>query len=526
MLFKNMRHIDPIMKKLLAAILLPAAILTGCATNPVTGKKEFNIVSEQQELAIGNQQYAPMRQAQGGDYVVDPRLSAYVEEVGQRLASVSDRKLPYEFKILNSSVPNAWALPGGKIVINRGLLTALHSEAELAAVLGHEITHAAARHGARAMSRGMLLKGALMGAIIASQGKDYAQLAQIGANIGGQLITQKFSRDNEREADYYGMQYMSRAGYDPQGAVELQKTFVKLFEKRSPDWLSGLFASHPPSVERVQNNIKTAAGLPKGGEIGTTRFQSQIARLMRAKPAYDAYDEGRKAFAKGDLNSARALANQAIAIEPREGHFYALLGDIEFKQHRPHAAKAYYDKAISNNDNFFYYYVRRGEVNEMLHQNSQAKQDLQKSLSLLPTADAYNALGILARNEGDYAHAKAYFAKAAQDSKGEAGKAAYAALVELDLADNPQKYIGVRAAQGRAGNIIVELSNPTPRAVSGIVLGIEVADNTGRMRRLNKSLNGVLRAGTRDQVDLGLNGLSKAQLQTLKIGVVSARVVN
>jgi len=131
------------MNKLLLSLLLIPIFLSGCATNPVTGRKELSLVSEAKEIDIGEQQYAPMRQSQGGDYVVDEELTKYISEIGQKLAAASDRKLPYEFKVLNSSVPSAWALPGGKIVINRGLLTELKDEAELAAVIGHEIVHAA-----------------------------------------------------------------------------------------------------------------------------------------------------------------------------------------------------------------------------------------------------------------------------------------------------------------------------------------------------------------------------------------------
>ena len=143
-------------------LLVFAALIGGCGTNPVTGQKELQLVSEAQEIDIGAENYGPSRQMQGGDYVVDPAVATYVREVGERLAQASDRRLPYEFAVVNDSVPNAWALPGGKIAVNRGLLTELHSEAELAAVLGHEITHAAARHGARSMERGLLLQGALV----------------------------------------------------------------------------------------------------------------------------------------------------------------------------------------------------------------------------------------------------------------------------------------------------------------------------------------------------------------------------
>ena len=187
------------MNKILFIAFMLIACLTGCAVNPVTGENQLSLISEAQEIEIGKKNYAPLRQAQGGDYVVDKQLTAYVSEVGQKLAAVSDRKLPYEFKVLNSSVPNAWALPGGKISLNRGLLVELESEAELAAVLGHEITHAAAKHTVSSMSRGMLIQGAVLATVVGTQDKEYAQLAALGAGIGAQLVTQKYGRDAERE---------------------------------------------------------------------------------------------------------------------------------------------------------------------------------------------------------------------------------------------------------------------------------------------------------------------------------------
>jgi predicted Zn-dependent protease len=134
------------------ACAICTVLLTACTVNPVTGQSELELVSTAQQVRIGEQQYAPAQQMQGGQYKVDPELSAYVQQVGQRLAAQSPADLPYEFVVLNNSVPNAWALPGGKIAINRGLLVELRNEAELAAVLGHEIVHAAARHGARVSS--------------------------------------------------------------------------------------------------------------------------------------------------------------------------------------------------------------------------------------------------------------------------------------------------------------------------------------------------------------------------------------
>ncbi len=509
----------------LLLLLTLFTLLAGCAVNPVTGKKELSLVSEQQELAIGAQQYAPSRQSQGGDYTVDPALTRYVSQVGQRLAAVSDRKLPYEFKVLNNSVPNAWALPGGKISINRGLLTELQSEAELAAVLGHEIVHAAARHSASRMSKGMLLQAGVMGVSVAAQGSDYAQLAQMGAGLGAQLLTQKYGRDAERESDHYGMQYMVRAGYDPQGAVDLQRTFVKLSEGRQQNWLNGLFASHPPSQERVQNNIALLATLPKGGEGGAERYRAKVAHIVRTKPAYEAHDKGREALAKGDTPMAARLARQAIAQEPREALFHGLLGDVEQKKQSYKTALLHYDKAVRLNPDFFYFYLQRGRVNEALNLTRQARSDLERSVKLLPTAPAYHALGDLARRSGRLNEAKSYYAKVA-DSKSELGREAYGALVDLDLKDNPGKYLKVRAGQDSRGRIVAQFNNPTPRKIGQIVLGIQYRDANGRLQRWRHELNGTLAAGSQQLVDLNLaDNLSAEQLKTLQIGIIGAQVV-
>jgi predicted Zn-dependent protease len=209
-----------------AVVMAAAAVLGGCVVNPVTGERELALVSAADEVAIGEAQYAPSRQMQGGDYVIDPALTRYVASVGQRLAAVSDRALPYEFVVLN---------PGGKIAINRGLLMELGSEAELAAVLGHEIVHAAARHGALAMQRGMLLQTAVLATAAATGRGDYSGIAVGAATLGAQLINQRNGREAELESDYYGMVYMSRAGYDPQAAVTLQETFLsQVMTRRLP----------------------------------------------------------------------------------------------------------------------------------------------------------------------------------------------------------------------------------------------------------------------------------------------------
>jgi len=503
-------------------MLVLAAIVAGCATNPVTGEKELSLVSEQQELAIGAQQYAPLRQSQGGDYVADPAVNAYINEVGQKLAAVSDRKLPYEFHVLNNSIPNAWALPGGKISVNRGLLIALKSEAELAAVLGHEIVHAAAKHGARTMSKGMLLQGAVVGTAIVTQGKDYGSLAQAGAGVGAQLISSTYGRDAERESDYYGMDYMSRAGYHPQGAVDLQKTFVAMSAGNKQDCLQGMFASHPASEERVQNNSKRLSELPNAGEMGAATYQAKMKHLLEVAPAYEAYEKGRASMAKGDAKAALDFAKQAIAIEPKEGHFYALLGDVSLFNKQAEQANVQYNKAIQLNPDFFYYYLQRGQAKLALNQMPEAQQDLEKSVGLLPTGNAYFVLGEIARKTGRLNDAKGYYAKVAGNQT-KIAKSAYIALLELDLKDNPSTYIKVQLGRDKSGNLLAQIENPTPAKITGLTLGIKLQNQVGQ-QYIKQGIPGVMQAETKRVIALNLGNYRLDELTKLEAVIVSATI--
>ena len=508
-------------KYLVLALALGA--LAGCAVNPVTGKRELTLVSEAQEIQLGNENYAYMQQAGGGEYDVDPELTAYVQGIGKRLAAVSDRPLPYEFVVLNSSVPNAWALPGGKIAINRGLLTELDSEAELAAVLGHEIVHAAARHSARQMERGMLLQAAVLGTAIMSSDSDYANLAVGGASVGAQLISQSYGRSAELEADYYGMQYMSRAGYDPQGAVSLQQTFLRLSEGRRTDWLSGLFASHPPSQERVDANTRTAASLPPGGETGEARLHAAMEQTLDTRPAYDAYDEGRKALA--DKNSVQALqkAEQAIGLFADEAHFYGLRGDARYVAGQYDMAVSNYDIAIRRRPGFFQYHLQRGLAKEKLGNGAAARADLEQSNRLFPTAAAHDALGDLAARAGNRAEAIEHY-RVVAGSGGDAGKQATAKLVRLDIGDNPGQYLRAGCYADSNGNLVVALQNPTPVAVGDIRYAVEYRDSAGNPRSREDLLRGPLAAGQRADRATGIGPYVDGS--TCPVRLLSARAVD
>jgi predicted Zn-dependent protease len=505
-----------------AAVAL-LACLGACAVNPVTGKNELVGMSEESEIRVGDENYGPMQQAEGGEYDIDPALTEYVQSVGDRLAAVSDRQLPFEFVVLNNSIPNAWALPGGKIALNRGLLTELQSEAELAAVLGHEIVHAAAGHTSQRQGRTSILQGILLGAAIATSGSKYGDYVVGGASVGAQLVNQQYGQGDELESDYYGMKYMSLAGYDPQGAVDLQRTFVRLSEDRESDWLSGLFASHPPSQKRVDANIKTAATLPAGGETGVDRFQAAMRETLEVKPAYDLFDEGRKLLAEGSAGEAIEKADEAISLFPEESHFYALRGDARFQSENFEMAVSNYESAIHRRDSYFYYYLQRGRAREKLGEYDEAKDDLVKSNEMLPTSIAYYTLGTIAVAQGENEMALAHFEKAAS-GKGDVSQAAQTELARLDMARNPQKYVLKRCDPGRDGNLVVTVKNNTMIAIDNIGFVVEYTDANGRQHREPRNITGQLEGGELTSVNTRLGPYAAGA--NCPVRITSARVAD
>ncbi|RZV37748.1 MAG: tetratricopeptide repeat protein [Chromatiales bacterium] len=491
------------MRKATIFLLVSFVFLYGCSVNPVTGKRELVLMSTAQEIEMGKQNYAPMQQSQGGAYDVDPVLTDYVQRVGQSVAAQSGVNLPYEFVVLNNGVPNAWALPGGKIAINRGLLTEMESEAELAAVLGHEAVHAAARHSAKQQSRAMLMQVGVLGTAIAASDSDYGGLIVGGANILAQAGLAKYGRSAELESDYYGMQYMSKAGYDPQGAVALQETFVRLSEGRRSDWLSGLFASHPPSMERVRANQATASALPAGGTRGEREYQAAMRKTIAIKPAYDAYDEGRKALAEKDMTTALAKANQALSLFPDEAHFHALRGDIRLMEDNFDWAVTNYSRAIDRRDSFFYYHLQRGLARKELGQTDAAVNDLENSIALLPTAPAHYALGDIAKARGNRAAAIEHYKVVAQ-SGGEYGKAATGELVRLDMPSNPGAYVNRGCSADGNGNLIVSVRNETSVQVRGVQVVVQYNDSAGRPVQKRFNVSGELAPGQVASVNTGM----------------------
>jgi predicted Zn-dependent protease len=512
----NVRIMD---KRLITLVF--ALLIAGCAVNPVTGDRELMLVSSEQDIATGEQMYVPMQQSQGGLHDVDPALTAYVQRVGSKVAAASGIDLPYEFVVLNNSVPNAWALPGGKIAINRGLLTEMKSEAELAAVLGHEVTHAAARHSAQQQSRGALTQGLVVATTIAAGDSSYGDLVAGAAGLAGQMTLMKYGRDAELESDKYGMRYMSKAGYDPQGAVTLQETFVRLSQGRNEDWLSGLFASHPPSQERVDANRKRLKNLSAGGYVGADAYAAALKRTMDAVPAYEAYDKGRKALGEKNADEALALANEALSLFPAEAHFHALRGDVRLYNKQYDMAVTNYDRAVERRDDFFYYYLQRGIANHELDRDDAAISDLERSLQYLPTAPAHYVLGQLREKQGQAARAIEHYKVVAKGASGDIQKAAYTRLVHLELSQQPASYIASACGVEPGGQVAIQVRNDTPVTVGGIEVRFQYIDSTGVQRQSSTNISGELSAGRVVTARTGIAANPNSRCESV---VVAARV--
>jgi len=274
------------MMHLVRALLFATTVaLAACATNPATKEHEFVLMSEEDELALGQKAAAEVAKEMPLLPQEDP-LVQYVRSVGERLAAVSDRpELVYRFFVVDDKTVNAFALPGGWIYIYRGLLVHLNSEAELAAVLGHEIGHVTARHAVKQYTRAQSYQLGLFTAAILVPG--VAQVAQTGiTDLVALAVLRGYGREDELQADELGIRYLSRAGYDPYAAIALMTTLKRLEEldekeKREAgervQRYHSVFATHPETEERIRKLAsQLARARPKARKVGKEAMLSHL----------------------------------------------------------------------------------------------------------------------------------------------------------------------------------------------------------------------------------------------------------
>ena len=361
------------------------SILVLCS---VCGNAVLKAMPESEEIRMGIEEFAPMVQEEGGADVIHPHLSQYVKQVGEKLAAVSDRPdLPYEFVIIDNTNLNAWAVSGGKIGINLGLLMQLSSEAELASVLAHEIGHAAAGHIATQVEREVILGVLKAGIHQVLKSYWYAPILDRGTEVGEKLTLLRYSRQDELEADALAMKYMAKAGYDVQAAINVEKLFLKLDGSKQDSWVTSLFATHPPSRERLKADKKTARHYGSGGVEGKAEYESVIEAVHTKRRAYQDLEKGRRYLSKGKIKKALVSAQKGLAIEPNEPHLSLLEAQALLHLGRSASALTSINRAIKINPHYYAYYLERSLIYEQFGNKEAAASDRAIAEHLLPDLD-------------------------------------------------------------------------------------------------------------------------------------------
>jgi predicted Zn-dependent protease len=241
--------------------------------------KGINLYSLEREISLGKGLAQEVERS--SKLIDDPVVTEYVNRVGQNLVRNSDARVPFTIKVIDSDEVNAFALPGGFFYVNSGLILRAQEESELAGVMAHEISHVTARHGTKNATKGELMQLATIPLILLGPGGWAGYGIYQGLNLAIPVTYLKFSRDAEREADFLGLQYMYKAGYDPNSYVTFFER-IQADEKRRPGTIPKVFSTHPPTPERIENTQKEIARiLPAKQEyiVTTSEFDTVKARL-------------------------------------------------------------------------------------------------------------------------------------------------------------------------------------------------------------------------------------------------------
>ncbi len=370
--------------------------IVSCAVNPVTGKKELMLISEQQEIRLGKEAAPSLNWDFGGKYK-DPELESYLNGIMVRIWKNSERPhLPFKFYIQNTSIPNAFALPG-YIAITRGLLSELENEAQFAAVMGHEAGHVMARHTAQRLSRTTLQQiGLAVGGAFLEGKKGADTLLTLGA-IGTSLFLLKYDRAQEIQSDRLGVKYMAKLGYDPYEAVVAHKILessvanylMRLGKSSSQDtFISNLLSTHPRSEVRLGEiremiNELPAYNITGDGKFGK-RFQNNLKRIKELNKVYFIYDKAENYYNKGNFKAAEQKLKKAIMVNNGQAPFFNLLGFVELQKKNYMEAKRSFNNALSADSGYQPSIYGSGLVHYFQKDYDHAIREFNKSLGLYP----------------------------------------------------------------------------------------------------------------------------------------------
>lgn len=326
-------------------VLSGTGLVLGCATDPVTGRSQLMLVSEDFEIQIDKQNSPHQFSADYGP-LQDRALNTYLDQTGKKIASKTHRPhMPYSFRGVNATYINAYTFPGGSVAATRGILLNLRNEAELAGLLGHELGHVNARHTAEQMSKSMVSTAVIGGlaAYAGTKGAIYGEMASKLGMIGAGALLAHYSRDNEREADALGMEYMVGAGYNPNGLVGLMD-MLRGMSKHKPSAIELMFATHPMSDERYrtaiqksQTRYQSAQNLP----MHRDRYMDHTATLRALKSAINEMQNGESALAKQNYSDAEVHFRKALKKAPEDYAGLLMMSKCQLVQKKYAEAQRY-----------------------------------------------------------------------------------------------------------------------------------------------------------------------------------------
>ncbi|MBM9536221.1 M48 family metalloprotease [Desulfobulbus alkaliphilus] len=333
------------------AAVSTAGLASGCAINPVTGQNQLMLLTEQGEIAI-DREHAPHQFSADYGAVQDPALNNYVSSVGHSMVGVTHRPhMPYSFRCVNASYVNAYVFPGGSVGVTRGIMLEMQNEAELGALLGHELAHVSARHTAARTSKVIMSELILVGTVLAlsSRNEDWGVLAAgLGAVTAGALLA-RYSRADERQADQLGVEYMTRSGYSPDGMVGLMDVLRRL-QKRKPSAIEMMFATHPMSEDRYRAalvNAQTTFRSDRHLPIHRERYMDHTVGLRNIKSAIEKMQESEKHMVQRRFLAAEGLLKDVLQQVPRDYGGLMLMAKCQLALDRPNRAEYFADKARS-----------------------------------------------------------------------------------------------------------------------------------------------------------------------------------
>ncbi len=467
--------------------------LSGCITPNTPPTTTLPTLIEQASVTA-EERFEYLLQYSGGRYAADPAANEYISVIGSRLARLAGYKLvPNQFAVVNSDKIDAWVTPQGRVAVSRGMLTILSNEAELAALLGHLLTHAAKQHGAAALARDTQATTAL----VQQRAEHHYARYIVGAGLavlGEQAI--RYNAVAEQVADRAAVTLMVKAGYDPQAAVDLQLKMLSERKAGLTPWLS----HHTANQERLAATRQQAHSHPAELSLAKNSYQDALKTIFQYEEAYRQQPQLQQLI---DQNSAKAAYEQAqklILAAPREGRFYALKGDALQQMGDITGAIEAYNQAVAADRHYFAYHLRLAELHALQQATAKTRHALLKSTQQLPTAKGYFLLAQLAEQQGQLTGVKAYYQQAALSDSAWGREAAHQEK-RLDFDENPNRYLHIKYEKATDGGIRLFITNlsPFPVVLKTLLL------NTDKTYRI--SLNQKIAAGSSINPTVTINDL-------------------